>query len=121
MVKFKITGCRIEDLNQSCSKAHDPLIIDVRGKRDEVLKEYFARDYVFVGELSNKSSNIVIYRAESSGRMRLLKQINRAKKFDREVVILYKDKRHYDKLRSDVNDWIEKYSSIQGKRKEQHS
>ena len=104
---YKIYGSTREKIRDVVAEMEDPYIIDVRKIKDSELKEFYLRDYTHLGELSDRGITDIYLRSPFAGKMRLMKFLQRAKDYDREVVILYDNEKHYQYIRRKINEWTE--------------
>ena len=101
---YRITGSDREGIAKFVKRAEDPYVVDIRPSGEKRLKKYFGRDYVHIVELTNRGMTEVILKAEITGMMRLRKILDRARDFQREVIILHDDSDHYSYVRRLIDE-----------------
>lgn len=84
----------------------DPLIVDIDEKKSDYLASKYKRNYIHVPALSNRGETIVVLKNKMEGTMRLTALISKARKFDRELVILYSDEKHKKYLKQEVISYV---------------
>lgn len=98
---FKIINHKfvsVKKVNSLAKKCDDPLIIDIRYKQDFRLQRKFGRNYVHVKELVNRGEKEIIF-PRAAGQMRSKALLDKARNFERELVIIYENKRHFVEVR----------------------
>lgn len=99
---FRIIFLNLSSAFKKIKKLNDPLVVDVTSKKNVELAVKYKRDYVYVAALANKGETVIILRNKIEGIMRLTTLINKAAKFERELVILYTSEEHRNFLEKEV-------------------
>jgi hypothetical protein len=86
--------------------------VDIRPKPVLALRQELGMDYRHIGELSNKGINIVILRNEEQGRTRIRSAIKRCQEFERELVIVYDDLEHLNKVKEIINEFKHRDNAV---------
>lgn len=96
--------CTIKDLAATISRLEDPIILDIRNKKDEKLARSFKRDYRWMTEFLNKGITKVILKKPAAGKIRLNSILKKAKEFQRPIVIVYDNEEHCREVRRIIDD-----------------
>lgn len=101
---FRVVQAEYVDLEKKLESCEDPLILDIRNERDMRLSQHWGKDYVHVRNLANRGITEVILRNEIRGIRQYDEALKKCMAFERELVMLYDDKRHMKYVTGAINE-----------------
>ena len=105
---FKIIDFRkstgVQKLARLVSTLDDPMFIDITGVEMGDIKKVFNRDYVLARVFDNIGTSTVQLRDQKGAKDLLARLVEKAKEFQREIVLIFESPEHLSKIRSLYNE-----------------
>lgn len=108
----KLLRSTSKDFAALLKSCEDPIILDLRKVRDERLNEFYKTDYKWYPSLLNKGETIVVLANKEKAKQKVQSIVNLAGKFEREIVVICDDTKHYEVVEGMIRDGYKRRSSL---------
>lgn len=106
---FRSTSTNFKSVVADCE---DPVILDLRKVKDEGLDAFYKTDYKWYPSLLNKGETRVILNNKDKATKKIQLVVGLADKFEREIVVVCDDTKHYELVEGMIRDERKRRSSL---------
>ena len=101
-----------KDFKKVIAACEDPIILDLRKEKDEGLHAFYQTDYKWYPSLLNRGETIVILGNKEKASHKIQLIVGLADKFEREVVVVSDDTKHYEVIEGMIHAERKRRSSL---------
>ena len=101
-----------KDTKRVIAACDDPIILDLRKERDEGMVSFYKTDYKWYPSLLNKGETIIVLGNKKKAIHKIQLVVSLADKFEREIVVVCDDTKHYEVVEGMIRDERKRRSSI---------